>query len=183
MSEPRPYDYANREGVHELSWEDVARHCRMLAEGLAAAGADVIVGIARAGLIPATQVALHLRWEMFPVRVTRRVNDEVVHGSPVWKVPVSPEVSGRTVAVVDEMCDTGETLALVAAACLEAGATGVVTASLVAHSWAAPAPDIVALRSDAFVIFPWDREVYGDGRWLRHPEIVAGLRQQEQQQQ
>jgi len=178
MSAPRPYDYANREGVQELSWDDVARHCRTLAEGLSAAGTDVIVGIARAGLIPATQVALHLRRELFPVRVTRRVNDEVVHRSPVWKVPVSSEVPGRAVAVVDEICDTGETLAIVAAACIEAGAASVTTASLVAHSWADPPPDIVALQSDAFVVFPWDREVYLGGRWQPHPEIVSGLEQQ-----
>lgn len=183
MSNPRPYDYVNRQGVQELSWEDVARHCRTLAEGLLAAGADVIVGVARAGLIPATQVALHLRRELFPVRVTRRIDDEVVYASPVWRVPVPAEVAGRAVGVVDEMCDTGETLAMVAAACIEAGAASVITASLVAHSWADPAPDVVALRSDTFVIFPWDREVYVDGRWQRHPEVALGLQQQQQQQQ
>jgi len=32
----------------------------------------------------------------------------------LWKVPVSPEVQGKVVAVVDEMADIGQTLALVA---------------------------------------------------------------------
>ncbi|MGK2965760.1 MAG: phosphoribosyltransferase, partial [Tepidiformaceae bacterium] len=142
-----------------------------------------IVGIARAGLFPATQVALYLRREMYPARVTRRFNDEVVYGSPVWRVPVSAEVAGKVVGVVDEMADTGETLAMVAEAVLAAGATGVITASLVAHSWAAPMPDIVGMETDAFVLFPWDREVLADGTWGPHPEVTLGMQEQAQQQQ
>lgn len=173
------YDYGKRNGVHEITWEEFGALTKGLTEGLAAAGTDVIVGIARAGLFPATQVALQLRCEMFPARVTRRLNDRVVYGSPVWKVGVSEEIAGKVVGVVDEIADTGETLAMVAAAAVEAGASGVLTASLVAHSWADPIPDFVALTTDAFVVFPWDREVLEEGRWRPHPEIVSGLAAQE----
>lgn len=179
----RPYDYANRLGVLKLSWMDVSGLCKELSAQVSMAGADAVVGIARAGLIPATQVALHLRCELFPVRLTRRERGEVLHRSPVWKAPPPADVAGKAVAVIDEMSDTGETLAIAAAACLEAGAARVITAALVAHSWADPAPGMVALRSDAFVLFPWDREVYSEGHWRPHPEVEAGLRAQEQQQQ
>ena len=33
---------------------------------------------------------------------------------PVWKIPVPQEVAGKVVVVVDEIADTGETLAMVA---------------------------------------------------------------------
>ena len=71
---------------------------------------------------------------MYPVRVTRRVNDEVRHTQPVWRVPVPPDVAGRPVAVVDEMADTGETLSVLANQVRARGATRVVTATLVSHS-------------------------------------------------
>ena len=172
------YDYAHRQGVKEISWDEFAALSARLAEELDRAGAEVVVGIARAGLFPATAVACSLRRELYPVRVTRRMNDEVVRTSPVWKVPVSPEVKGKVVAVVDEIADTGETLALVADSVRANGAARVVTACLVSHTWANPAPDVYALLTDALVIFPWDRRVLMAGKWQPHPEIVAALKAQ-----
>jgi hypothetical protein len=169
------YDYAHRQGVKEISWDEFAALSARLAEELDRAGAEVVVGIARAGLFPATAVACSLRRELYPVRVTRRINDEVVHTSPVWKVPVSPEVKGKVVAVVDEIADTGDTLALVADSVRAYDAARVVTACLVSHTWANPAPDVSALVTDALVIFPWDQRVLLAGKWQPHPEIVAAL--------
>jgi hypoxanthine phosphoribosyltransferase len=172
------YDYATRQGVDEISWERFAQLARMLAEKLAANQVEVIVGPARAGLFPATAVACTLRRELFPVRITRRFNDEVTYDKPVWKVDVSPDVAGKIVAVVDEMADTGETLALVAERIREKGAAQVITAALVTHTWAKPMPQVAALVTDALVIFPWDKEVWLDGRWQTHPELVAALKLQ-----
>jgi hypothetical protein len=169
------YDYAHRTGVEAISWERFAGLAAKMAEALAGRQVEVIVGIARAGLFPATAVACSLRCELYPVRVTRRVNDEVVFDRPVWKVDVAPDVAGKRVAVVDEMADTGETLALVAARVRERGAAQVVTVSLAAHTWAQPQPDVVALLSDALVLFPWDRRVFAGGQWLPHPEVVQAL--------
>ncbi len=172
------YDYANREGVEEITWERFAELAGKLTETLSSMQIDAVVGIARAGLIPATAIACALRKEMYPVRITRRENDTVVFDHPVWKVDVSEEVAGKAVVVVDEIADTGETLALVAKRVQELGAERVVTACLISHSWANPTPHHVALRIDALVIFPWDKHVCVDGRWKLHPEIAEALRQQ-----
>jgi hypoxanthine phosphoribosyltransferase len=172
------YDYAHRQGVEEISWERFAGLARVLAEDLAKAKVEVVVGIARAGLFPATAVACSLRCEFFPVRVTRRVADQVTYERPEWKVDVSPDVAGQRVAVIDEIADSGETLALGAERARELGAAGVVTACLVSHSWAEPMPDVVALVTDALVLFPWDRRVYVDGSWQLHPELAEALRLQ-----
>ena len=175
----KSYDYEHREGVHEISWEDFAAMYRSLVEALAGRGVDTVIGVARAGLFPATAVAAGLRCDLYPVRVTRREGDRVVYDSPVWKVDVSPEVAGRVVAVIDEIADTGETLALVANRAHQLGAARVVTAALVCHTWANPAPDVAVLTSDALVIFPWDRRVYVDGVWQIHPELREALGRQE----
>jgi uncharacterized protein len=174
----RSYDYAHRAGVHEITWSQFGELAAVLAERVAVHAPDMVIGIARAGLFPATAVACSLRRELYPVRVTRRVDDRVTYDHPVWRVDVPAEVAGQRVVVVDEMADSGETLALVADRVRERGAAHVVTASLVAHSWAAPAPEVTALVTDAFVIFPWDAQVYTDGAWQRHPEIEEGLRLQ-----
>lgn len=178
MSEPsrmRSYDYAHRRGVREISWEEFASLAGQVAEALAQREVDTIVGIARAGLFPATAVARALRCELYPTRVTRRIADQVVYDSPQWKVPVSTEVGGKAVGIVDEIADTGETLSMVSEQVRLLRAKQAVTACLVSHSWAQPMPDVCPLITDEFVIFPWDRRVLIDGRWQPHPEIVAGL--------
>jgi hypoxanthine phosphoribosyltransferase len=174
----KSYDYAHRDGVHTLTWGDFYSLAQGLAEGLAAHGPQAIVGIARAGLFPGTAVACMLRRELYPVRITRRLNDEVVYDVPVWKTPLPPDIAGKVIAVVDEIADSGETLALVAEAAKREGAKQVITACLVSHSWASPAPDLSALVSDALVIFPWDRLVFQDGEWAPHPEIISALEAQ-----
>ncbi|MFZ5824958.1 MAG: phosphoribosyltransferase [Bacillota bacterium] len=169
----KSYDYVNRDGFVPVTWERFGLLCQALAEEFQRHGVEAVVGIARPGLFPAAQIALSLRTELFPVRVTRRVNDEVVYERPVWKVPVSPEVAGKVVAVVDEIADTGESLGLVAQAVRQAGAARVITAALAAHTWASPAPDLCPLVTDSLVLWPWDQRVLIDGRWVAHPELVG----------
>jgi hypothetical protein len=174
----KSYDYVHRFGVRQLSWEDFGTLARRLSEILEPHQPQIILGVARAGLFPATAVACSLRCEFYPVRLTRRVNDEVLYNRPVWKTPVPAEVNGKTVAVVDEIADTGQTLAMVTESATALGAVQVVTASLVTHSWADPFSQVSALLSDEFIIFPWDREVLAGGIWITHPEIEAGLKAQ-----
>ena len=175
----RPYDYASRQGVHEMSWDEFAELADRLAELLEPEHIETVVGLARAGLFPATAVAISLRKELYPARISRRFKDEVRFETPQWRVPISPDVADRVVAVVDEMADTGETLELAEAEAYAKGANRVVTASLVAHTWAEPMPDHVALVTDALVLFPWDREVLVDGAWMPHPELEDALAQLE----
>jgi hypoxanthine phosphoribosyltransferase len=174
----KSYDYAQRKGIEEISWERFGELYRAIVEWLGDKRIDIVIGIARAGLFPATAVACALRRELYPVRVTRRVNDIVQYESPIWRVDVSSMVTGQRVAVIDEIADSGETLALVASRALERGARQVWTVSLVAHSWADPKPDFTALVSDALVIFPWDKQVYSGGGWQLHPEIDAAIKAQ-----
>ena len=171
----RPYDYSHRSGVEEISWQRFAALCRLLAETISEGPLDLIIGNARGGLFPATALAGMLCCEMYPIRLTRREKDQVVLQQPTWKADVPPAVAGCDVVVIDEIADTGATLTIIKTRCLELGARGVRTACLVAHSWASPSPDAVALSSDAFVIFPWDTSVFQNGEWKRNPEVLNAL--------
>ena len=172
------YDYAHRSGVRHITWDDFASLARQLAERLEPFQPQFILGNARAGLIPATAVACSLRCEMFPIRLTHRVNDQIVYDPPVWKTPIPAEVAGKVVVVIDEIADTGRTLFMAASAATALGALEVITASLVSHSWAEPAPMVSALVTDEFIIFPWDALVLDHGKWIMHPEVEMGLKAQ-----
>jgi hypoxanthine phosphoribosyltransferase len=174
----QPYDYAQRKGIQPLSWDDFSQLCKLLSEQVAALRPDIIVGIARGGLFPATQVACNLRRELYPLRITRRVNDQVIHNIPVWRVPLSPDVIGQRVVIIDEIADTGQTLSIVAAEARRLGAEQVHTATLARHTWTSPVPDACAIVTDQLIIFPWDHQVFMDGLWQPHPEIIAARQAQ-----
>jgi hypothetical protein len=174
----KPYDYAYRDGVREISWHEFVELADQLAEMLEGEHVHTVVGLARAGLFPAISVAMSLRKELYPARISRRFEDEVAFATPQWLVPISNDVEGKIVAIVDEIADTGETLSIAVAEAYARGASRVVTGTLVAHTWADPMPDYPVLVTDELVIFPWDREVLVDGEWMPHPEIEAALEAQ-----
>ena len=174
----KSYDYSHRVGVRHITWDDFASLARKLSELIEPYHPQVILGIARAGLFPATLVACSLRCEFFPIRLTRRVNDQVVYEQPVWKTPIPPEVAGKVVVVIDEIADTGTLLSMAGEATRALGAVEVVTACLVSHSWAEPAPQVASLVSDEFIVFPWDEQVLDHGRWVTHPEVKNGIKVQ-----
>jgi hypoxanthine phosphoribosyltransferase len=174
----RSYDYSQRSGVEPISWDRFEQLVRILAEQVAPYEPQIILGIARGGLFPATMLSFILRREFYPIRLTRRFNDAVVREGPTWLVGPPDKVMGRRILLVDEIIDSGRTLAIAADEVRAMGASEVRTAGLYAHSWADPRPDYVALTSDALILNPWDREVLIDGQWVTHPELAAALKLQ-----
>lgn len=171
-----PYDYSTRTGVERLGWDAFGALTRTLVERIAPLKPDLVVGIARAGLIPATAVACALCLDLAPVRLTRRERDVVVRERPRWLQDVPAYVAGRRVVVIDEIASTGETLALAADRVRKRGAEWTATAALAAHTWASPMPDVVAQIGDALLVFPWDAEVLVDGNWQINPELAQAIR-------
>lgn len=174
----RPYDYSRRAGVEPISWERFEELVRLLAEQVEAFEPQIILGIARGGLFPATMLSFILRREFYPIRLTRRYDDTVVHDKPTWLVRPPDKVQGRRVLVVDEIVDSGSTIMLAADETRALGAAEVHTAALFAHTWADPRPDYVSRTTDALILNPWDREVLLNGQWTTHPELAAALKGQ-----
>ena len=67
----KSHDYSQRGGNEEITWEVFAQLSRTQVEELSDTGIEAVVGIGRAGLVPAAVVASALRRELHPVRVTR----------------------------------------------------------------------------------------------------------------
>ncbi|WP_119069856.1 phosphoribosyltransferase [Aggregatilinea lenta] len=173
------YDYSARQGIYPISWEDFHGLCKALALAAAAFNPAIILGVGRGGYYPATLIAHLLQAELYPVRLSRRVNDVVVHERPQWIVRPPETVRDQRVLVVDEISSTGETLALVKSEALRLGAADVRCAVLYAHTWGAAIPDAIGLITDALILNPWDREILRDGAFHFHPEYVEALAQQD----
>ena len=154
----------------ELSWELFGELCRALAVKVGREfDPDLIIGIAAAGVIPGAVIAAMLRRDFFAVKISRRRDDRVVRERPEVLSAAPPQAERKRVLLVDEICDTGETLRLALAAVRSVGPAEVRTATSLVRK-GGHRPDYFALETGGVVIFPWDREVLEDGRLVVHPE-------------
>jgi len=165
--------------VHPISWEDFHGLCRGLAQAIFAYQPDLILAIGRGGFYPGTLIAHMLQVEIYPIRISRREKDILRYDRPHWLLQPQPSVlEDRRVVIVDEICDTGQTLTMVAEKVLGMGAKEVKSAVLYSHTLKSSLPDYIGLITDELILNPWDREILVGGAFQFHPEYVEALREQ-----
>ena len=129
---------------------------------------DLVVGIATAGVVPGAVVAAMLDRPFRSMIVSRRYRAETIRETPAVLGAAPAEARGHKVLVVDETCDSGETMRLAVAAMVNAGATEVRTA--VSFRTGDYEPDYAALETAATIVLPWDREILLDGELVPNPK-------------
>jgi len=167
----------------ELDWEMFGELCRALAMRVARDyRPEVVVGVARAGVIPAAIIASLLRIDFHAISISRRMglhgaDDDVdVPALPQVFSQVPRNVQGRRVLLADEITTSGDTLRLGIAALREAQPAQVRTATTFVRP-RGYRPDYHALETDATVIFPWDVKVFDGESWVINPryrELLEG---------
>lgn len=173
------YQYQLRKGVRPVSWEDFHGLCQALARAIDRDGAELILAVGRGGYYPGTLIAHMLQLEIYPIRLSRRVNDVIQYQRPRWIIPPEPDmVRNRRVVIVDEICGSGETLMLVKTRVEAAGVRDARCAVLYAHTKNTEVPDYIGLISDKLFLNPWDREILVDGSFQFHPEYTGALAKQ-----
>jgi uncharacterized protein len=155
-------------GVLEVEWPLFGELSRALALRVARDyDPEVVVGIANAGAIPAAVIAAILDREFHSILVSRRYRAESIRQTPAVLGSAPQGVRGRRVLLVDETCDTGETIRLAIAALVNAGAAEVRTA--VSFRTGPYEPDYHALATESTIVLPWDREVLLEGQLVPNP--------------
>ncbi len=177
MSE-NPYDYTTRKEVQPISWEDFHGICKALAKAVFRFQPETILAVGRGGYYPGTLLAHMLQIEIYPVRLSRRINDIVQFKSPQWLIEPPAFVKGQRLLVVDEICDSGETLTMVREKAESLGASAIRSAVMYSHTWGASIPDYIGLITDALLLNPWDREILSDSGFQFHPEYAGALAHQ-----
>lgn len=157
-------------GVLEVDWPFFGELCRALALRVAKDyEPEIVLGIAKAGVIPGVVVASILQTEFTSMAVTR----QEAGAPPVLISGPPPTIRGRRVLVVDETCDTGSTmkLALNEIRALQPSEVR----SAVSFKTGEYAPDFHAFETDNFIILPWDREIIQGGELVMRPDYAARL--------
>lgn len=145
-----------------MTWPHLGEASRHLAEAIVASGwqPDIVLAIARGGLLPGGAVAYALGVKNscamnveFYTDVDQRLEVPLI-------LPPSPELidlADRKLLIVDDVADTGRTLEVVQDFC--AGKVGEVrTAVLYEKSQSLVKCDYVWRRTDRWIDFPWSAE-------------------------
>jgi hypoxanthine phosphoribosyltransferase len=147
--------------VRELGWAAFGEAARTLAAQIAKKFRPaVVIGIAKGGVFVGGALAAALGAEFYPVRIMKRRRDPGAVPAPMKEQ--LPDLSGKRVLVVDDVAQTGATLARARALARKSGAREVRTAVLVARPRGAR-PDFAAIATDELTLFGWDYELAGTG--------------------
>ena len=161
----------------DLSWEMFGELCRALALRVARDfDPDVIVGIARAGVLPGAVIASVLQKDFFSLTISRKVGGEIVRDRPAVLSAAPLQCQGKKVLLVDEITSSGDTLRLGLAAIRDKGPAELKTATSFSRNGGYQ-PDFIALKTDATVIYPWDRKVFEGEELLVNPlyrDVIEG---------
>jgi len=165
----QPKDYL------DVPWDMFGELCRALALRVARDyQPDLVVGIARAGVIPAAVVASILRVDFYSMKISRKEGDEQVRERPAILSAAPPQAAGKRVLLVDEIATSGETLRMALAAVRDVRPAEVRTATSFARTKGYK-PDYFALETDQTVIFPWDRKIFEEGELVVNPRYASVL--------
>jgi hypoxanthine phosphoribosyltransferase len=172
---PRKQTVDPAEGVLHVEWPLFGELSRALALKVSREyDPDLVVGIATAGVVPGAVVAAMLGREFHSLVVSRKYRAEEVRETPAVLSSAPAEVRGKRVLIVDETCDSGETMRLAIGAIVNAGALEVRTA--VEFMTGSFEPDFHALATASTIVLPWDREVIIDGELTPNPAYAEALR-------
>ena len=155
--------------VFNVDWPLFGELSRALALRVARAfDPELVVGIATAGVVPGAAVAAILDRPFHSILVSRRYRTARPRETPVLTGAAPVEARGKRVLIVDETCDSGETLQLAIAALKKVGAKDVRTA--VSFKTGAFEPDYYALETGSTIVLPWDKEILVEGELVPNPK-------------
>ena len=118
---------------------------------------DVIVGISRGGLVPARILTDLLETpQLSIIQIEFYADINQTFQKPSLKQPLTVNVAGKKVLLVDDIADSGESLKLAKNHLQDQGAQEIKTATLYKKPQSAIIPDFYEKQTTKWVVFPWE---------------------------
>jgi len=171
-----PYDHEHS-AVMELTWPQFGAIMATMAENIGKDWwPDVVIGIAKGGVMPAVFLSSAFQVDFFPIKLSSRHNERVIRKEPIWYVHLPKHVKGKKVLLVDDICVAGRTFGKVIRELNKLGAVEIRTAAVAAHK-SSVRPDYVGMVTDDCLVWPWDRDILKKaGGWAINPEYLEEMK-------
>lgn len=144
-----------------VAWQQIETMVEQLARAAQTQSFDVLLSVTRGGLVPAGMIAYHLGIRNILVAAVQFYKGVGQRGdTPSFlQFPADPFISRKTVLIVDDIWDSGKTIAAVKSRVIAAGGTPV-TAVLhykpKASVFPDQTPEYYAQETDAWIVYPWE---------------------------
>lgn len=149
---------------HLVSWDESYRLAKILARKIKSSGfkADLVIGIARGGLVPARVVCDFLLQKDLAAIKVEHWGIAATLGKAKIKFPLPIDISGKKILIVDDVADTGDTFSVIMDYIKEKNPSEVKTAVLHYKTCSTCVPDYRAEMQEKWmwIIYPW--AVYED---------------------
>lgn len=143
------------------SWDDIYEMLLTLASMIRRDlfSPNIIVGVSRGGWPPARVMSDLLgNVELANVRVEFYRGIYETRSEPVITQPLSLQVKGKAVLIMDDVADTGRSLKVVRDHVSESGAEKVKIATIYYKPWSIITPDYYVKVTRRWIVFPWERK-------------------------
>ncbi len=147
-----------------VSWDEAYRLAKILARKIKSSGfkPDLVIGIARGGLVPSRILCdFLLQKDLASIKVEHWGIAETL-GKAKIKFPLSIDISGKKILIVDDVADTGDTYSVTVDYVNSLNPAEVRTAALQYKTCSTFIPDYWSEKQDEWkwIIYPW--AVYED---------------------
>ena len=145
-----------------VSWEEIERWAEIIVEKIGDLEFDCIISVIRGGLVPSRIIADHLSIkDIFPLKTEHWGITATLDGRAAITYPILKDLSGRSVLLVDDITDTGQSMELALDAIKQKNPRIVKSATFLYINKAEIVPDYFAEEFTAdnwkWFIFPWNK--------------------------
>ncbi|HLD59380.1 MAG TPA: phosphoribosyltransferase [Candidatus Bilamarchaeaceae archaeon] len=140
----------------KVSWIEVANMCESLIKKMDFKP-DILVGISRGGLIPVrifSDLLDNHNVTIIKIEFYKTINQ--TSGFPKITQPLAVDVKGKKVLIVDDVSDTGRSLAVAKDHIQRSGAKEIKVATLHYKPHSTFKPDYFVGQTSAWIVYPWE---------------------------
>jgi len=157
-------------GFRYIGWAEYGSLTEALAEKVQSSGKvfDLVVGIARGGIPVAMVVSDRLGVKIDTITV-KSYSGIAERGSVRILTTLTERVKGKSVLIVDDLVDQGDTMSSVKGFLRKSGAKEVETAVVFKKPWSKTDPDYYLESTEDWIVFPFEvsevnalRKAHGD---------------------
>ncbi len=140
-------------------WAKIEEMCKALAKKASPYRPDWLVGISRGGLVPVRLLSDYLDVpNVAVIRIEFYKTIGQTKDFPTVSQPLQVDVKGKKVLIVDDVADTGRSLAVAKEHVKWADASEVKIAVLHYKPASISKPDFFVETTNAWIIYPWEKE-------------------------
>ncbi len=146
-----------------VSWEEIERWAEIIVEKIGDFKFDCVISVIRGGLVPARILSDYLSIkDIFTLKTEHWGITATPDGKAAVTYPIVKDLSGRSVLVVDDITDTGQSIKLAIEATKQKNPNIVKTATFLHINKSEVVPDYFAEEITAdnwkWFIFPWNKK-------------------------